>query len=115
MSRYSFVIIEINELAWGEDEYLHDSSTYSAFDAIKKCLDPAQKGDLLQVTVLQADRVIAEGFSPFANFGSWSDFQALLHTHQLAHKVQLNVDMSDDRACEELIVKAIESRVGVQN
>lgn len=115
MSRYSFIIIDINELAWGEEEYLHDSSSDSAVEAIRKCLDPAQKGDLLQVTVKHAERVVDEGFSPYAHWGSLENFNSLLTSQQLMHKIQLNVDVDEVRAAEDLLVSAIESRQRVQN
>lgn len=110
MSRYEFEIYEINRMDDENEEHLLDTETDSAFVAVKKCLSPDQKGNYFKVTCKGSDQVVDYDFSPYATWKSWEVFEGMLRTHILSYKIQLNVEISEDRAAEDLIISAIEAR-----
>lgn len=105
MARYEFAVYDIN----GE-EHLLDSETDSAYDAVKQCLARGVKGDYFHVRSKLTGQQFGNDFSPYAVWGSWETFEGMLRTHILSIKIQLNVEIDNDRAAEDLIISAIETR-----
>ncbi len=110
MSRYEFTGYEISQLEWGEEEHLLAFETDSALQAIKDCLSLDRKGDYMKVVSKGNGRVMATEFSPYATWKSWEVFEGMLRTHILSYKIQLNVEISENRAAEELVISAIETQ-----
>lgn len=110
MLRFHFDVLYINDLAWGDTELLNERWVESAYEAIVACLDPSQKADLLQVNFRHGRGAFAEEFSPYETWGTLEKFQHLMNDHILAMKIQLNVDISQDRAAEDILINAIDNR-----
>lgn len=110
MARYEFAIYDINPMADEGVEHLLDSETDSAYEAVRKCLTPGAKGDYFIVLSKLTAQQYGHEFNPYAVWKSWETFEGMLRTHILSIKIQLNVEIDNDRAAEDLIISAIETR-----
>ena len=110
MLRFNFDVLYINHLDWGDTETLNEREVESAYEAIVACLDPSQKADLLQVNFRHGRGAFAEEFSPYETWGTLEKFQHLMNDHVLSMKIQLNIDISQDRAAEDILINAVDNR-----
>ena len=110
MLRFNFDVLYINHLDWGDTETLNEREVESAYEAIVACFDPSQKADFLQVNFRHGRGAFDEEFSPYQEWGTLEHFQSLMNTHVLAMKIQLNIDISQDRAAEDILINAVDNR-----
>lgn len=102
MLRYTFEGFEIEQ--HGEDEeHLFQVETDSAYEAVTACLGPKPRADYLKVLYRCNGSTLGE-ISPYSVWGSRERFEEALRTTILAMKIQLNIELSQDRATEDLIV-----------
>lgn len=106
MSRFEFALYEIER---DTEEYLVKDRVSSAYEAIKACLDRSRCLDFIDISFAHNNQHFAE-ISPYATWGTWEEFESRLNTHILATKVQLNIDMSLDKAAEDLLIKAFDNK-----
>lgn len=103
MLRYTYDAFEINRLDEDNEEHLMQREFTSAYEAVTACLDPSRRLDYLQVNFRHNDKTFGE-ISPYATWSTKEAFEEALRTHILAFKIQTNVELSQDRATEDLIV-----------
>lgn len=106
MSRFEFALYEIER---DTEEHLVKDRVSSAYEAIKACLDRSKCLDFIHVTFAHNDQHFAE-ISPYATWGTWEEFESQLNTHILATKIQLNIDLSPDKAAEDLLIKTHDNK-----
>lgn len=109
MRHFKFSAFEINRIDEDNEEHLRQFEFDSAYAAVSACLDPSRRLDYLTVELRQNDSEYAQ-ISPYATWGTKEAFEALLDTHRLATKIQLNTEMSHDQATEELIIRALDNK-----
>lgn len=107
MQRFTFRGYEINALNEVDDEHLCQLETDSAHKAVTACLDPSRRLDYLQVLLRTNGATFGE-ISPYSVWGTREAFEEALRSAILATKVQLNLELSQERATEDLIVSALD-------
>lgn len=107
MQRFTFRGYEINALNEVDDEHLCQLETDSAYKAVTACLDPSRRLDYLKVIFRTNGATFGE-FSPYSVWGAREAFEEALRNTILATKVQLNLELSQERATEDLIVSALD-------
>lgn len=106
MLRFIFKGYEI-EYHGEDEEHLFQLDTDSAYKAVTACLDPSRRLDYLNVVRRSNGQIFGE-FSPYSVWGTQEAFEEALRSTILATKVQLNLELSQDRAAEDLIVSALD-------
>ncbi|QVD49313.1 hypothetical protein LUCX_243 [Xanthomonas phage vB_XciM_LucasX] len=106
--------IPLSAAGYGEvPDHVHIGDFESAYEAINACLNPSQAVGAMPSYVVVHYRNGTGSFAtidPKEAWGSWEKFAELLQTHILATQIQLNFEMSQDRATEELIVRAVDNK-----
>ncbi len=89
----------------------------TAYQAIKACLNPSQgdhehyngRANYVHARALRGNGIDTE-LSPKLAWKSWERFEELLNTHILAFKIQRNLDLSQERAAEDLLIAALDNQ-----
>jgi len=108
VSRFEYALYEISGDEYSE-EHLVQYRVSSAYEAIQKCLDPSKRLDYIDITFALNDQHFAQ-ISPYATWGTWENFEEQLKTHIRATQVQLNIDLSLDKAAEDLLIRAHDNK-----
>lgn len=106
MQRFIFKGYEI-EYHGEDEEHLFQLDTDSAYQAVTACLDPNRRLDYLNVVLRSSGKIFGE-ISPYSVWGTLEAFEEALRNIILATKVQLNLELSQERATEDLIVAALD-------
>ncbi|WJJ55075.1 hypothetical protein [Xanthomonas phage RTH11] len=89
----------------------------TAYQAIKACLNPSQEDhwhyngqpNYIHAYSRNGNGINAE-LQPKFVWKSWEAFEELLKTHILAFKIQRNLDLSQERAAEDLLIAALDNQ-----
>ena len=113
MSKFIYELYEINHLDEDNDEHLVQDRVESAYEAIKACLDPSKRLDYIRVVSRLDYRELFE-FSPYATWTTWETFDERLQLHMRAIQVQLNLEVSLEKAAEDLVMQVFHGkRMGI--
>lgn len=109
MLRFTFQGYEINTLNEVDEEHLFQLETDSAYQAVKACLDPSRRLDYLNVVLRSNGKSFGE-ISPYSVWRTQEAFEEALRSAMLATKVQLNLELSQERATEDLLIAALDNQ-----
>lgn len=89
----------------------------TAYQAIKACLNPSQEDHWHydgQPNFIHAQSRCGTGIDaelePLFAWKSWEAFEEILRTHILAFKIQRNLEISQERAAEDLLIAALDNQ-----
>lgn len=89
----------------------------TAYQAIKACLNPSHEDhwhyngqpNYVRACSRHGNGIDAE-LSPKLAWKNWMNFEEMLRVHILSYKTQLNLDISQERAAEDLLIAALDKQ-----